>query len=208
MTSRALSDDLITLTLRGTAEGITATSTHPVYSEDRSAFVPVGSLAIGERVRTADGWALVETLTRERGDGRTVCNLEVEKDHTFLVGELGLVSHNDSASGGGRGCGDWGVRDRGRRLGARQGREEHEGWLKTHEFDPNQPRHVRGWLENERRRIAFGNGTPRTRVPPGYVLGHGRTTPAREGFDYGSSQLQGGDLNSLEELIRRMVGRG
>ena len=62
MTSRAISDDLITLTLRGTAEGITATSTHPVYSEDRSAFVPVGSLAIGERVRTADGWAPVESL--------------------------------------------------------------------------------------------------------------------------------------------------
>jgi len=114
MTSRALSDDLITLTLRGTAEGITATSTHPVYSEDRSAFVPVGSLAIGERVRTADGWALVETLTRERGAPRPVCNLEVEEDHTFLVGELGLVSHNDNAVGGG-GCGSFaptGLRDR------------------------------------------------------------------------------------------------
>ena len=90
--------------LRGAAAGITTTSTHPVYSQDRSAFVPVGSLAIGERVRTADGWALVETLTRERGDGQTVCNLEVEKDHTFLVGELGLVSHNDSAVGGRGGC--------------------------------------------------------------------------------------------------------
>ncbi len=99
-----------------------------------------------------------------------------------------------------------GVRNRGSRLGQEQGREFRTDQLQLHEFDASQPKHVRGWLENERRRIASGNGSSSPRNPPGYVLGHGRTTPAREGYDYSNSRLQLSELNKLEETVRRILG--
>lgn len=98
-----------------------------------------------------------------------------------------------------------GVRDRGAALGQRQGREFRTDTLQALEFDQNAPRHVRGWLTNERRRLEFGASHIAT--PPGYEMSHGRGTPAREGFDYSNSRLQGSDLNRLEERIRRQKGR-
>jgi hypothetical protein len=93
------------------------------------------------------------------------------------------------------------VRVRGN-LGRDQGREFRVDQLMTYEFDPDQPSHVRGWLKQERRLIEQGRlDSPRT--PPGYVQAHGRTTPAREGFDYSNSRLQLEELNKLEEGVRR-----
>lgn len=100
-----------------------------------------------------------------------------------------------------------GITIRGPRLGQEQGREFRVDQLEIYEFDPNCPAHVRGWLSNERRRIARGGTPMEPAVPPGYELGHGRATPAREGYDYSNSQLQGIDLNRLEERIRRQLGR-
>ena len=85
----------------------------------------------------------------------------------------------------------------------RQGRAEN---LWQYEVDSKQPKHVRGWMRQERNRAiqAAKNGEiyePRT--PPGYVQAHGRTTPARHGYDYSNTTLQGRDLNMLEERIRR-----
>jgi Domain of unknown function (DUF4157) len=118
------------------------------------------------------------------------------------------------------------------RLGTRswkeQGREFRSDTLQTFEFDKNQPAHVRGWLENERRRLAVREaegaaasssslsptersrrlklGSPAgTRNPPGYVLGHGSSTPAREGFSYSNSTLTTSDLNQLEEEVARRL---
>jgi RHS repeat-associated protein len=99
-----------------------------------------------------------------------------------------------------------GIRNRGANLGRQQGREFRGDQLGLHEFDANAPSHVRGWLCNERRRVDLGQAAG-PRVPPGYELGHGRSTPAREGFDYSNSRLQGTDLNRLEERIRRNQGR-
>jgi RHS repeat-associated protein len=99
-----------------------------------------------------------------------------------------------------------GLRIRGPLLGQEQGREFRVDQLELFEFEPNAPSHVRGWLQNERRRIEQGRAdSPRT--PSGYQLGHGRTTPAREGYDYSNARLQGEDLNLLEELIRRQQGK-
>jgi hypothetical protein len=92
----------------------------------------------------------------------------------------------------------------GRSVGQIQGRENRLDVLALHEFDPNQPAHIRGWLRNERRALASGNiSEPRT--PPGYVLGHGPLTPAREGFDYWSSTLTTQDINDIQELVRRKL---
>ena len=83
-----------------------------------------------------------------------------------------------------------------------QGREHRIDSLQVNEFDDRQPTHVRGWLENERRRVESG-GARRPRNPPGYVQAHGRKTPAREGRDYNNARLSGSDLNRLEESVRR-----
>ena len=86
-----------------------------------------------------------------------------------------------------------------------QGRENRTDWLAVNEFDPNQPSWVRGWLAQERRRVEQGRQeAPRT--PPGMVMAHGRSTPAREGYDYSNARLQGADLNQLEERVRRQAG--
>jgi RHS repeat-associated protein len=100
----------------------------------------------------------------------------------------------------------YGVRDVGSDLGQQQGRQFRTDQLELLEFDPNTPSHIRGWLADQRRRIEQGKRVePLT--PPGYELSHGRTTPAREGYDYSNSRLQEIGLNQLEESVRRSQGR-
>lgn len=87
-------------------------------------------------------------------------------------------------------------------LAQQQGREGRIDQLETTEFDPNLPAHVRGWMRHERRLVGQGRQEfPRT--PPGFVLAHGRVTPAREGYDYSNSRLQNAELNQMEERVRR-----
>jgi hypothetical protein len=119
----------------------------------------------------------------------------------------GLANNIFRNEGNGGDCGSApaGTHDRGPNLGQQQGREFRTDQLGLMEFDPNIPAHVRGWLRNERRMIEQGRITePRT--PSGYQMGHGRTTPAREGYDYSNSRLQSTDLNALEESVRRAQG--
>jgi hypothetical protein len=66
-----------------------------VYSEDRFGYVDLGSMEPGERVRTADGWAMVESMARLWGR-EVVHNLEVDGDHRFLAGQCKVVVHNDT----------------------------------------------------------------------------------------------------------------
>jgi RHS repeat-associated protein len=99
-----------------------------------------------------------------------------------------------------------GLPTRGSNLGQTQGRDNRIDWLETNEFDPNQPKHVRGWLENERRRVSgSGGGGDTPRNPPGYVMGHKSDTPAREGYDYSNANLTNTDLNNLEERAARKL---
>ncbi len=78
---------------QGPVEAITGTYGHPIYSVDREEYVDLGDLVPGERVRTADGWAMVESLARWWGE-EEVHNLEVDGDHRFFVGWVGVESHN------------------------------------------------------------------------------------------------------------------
>jgi len=77
----------------GQAAAITGTFGHPIYSLDRCAYVPLGDLVPGERVRAADGWAMVESLARWWCE-QEVHNAEIDAEHRFLVGEVGVESHN------------------------------------------------------------------------------------------------------------------
>ena len=87
------SPELRALWLEGATEALGITASHPLYSLDRDDWVRVRDLQMGERLQTADGAVAVQALERLRG-AREVFNIEVDADHEYLVGELGLRAHN------------------------------------------------------------------------------------------------------------------
>jgi hypothetical protein len=173
-------------------------------------WVELGELKEDEVLQGIDGLVTVGRIEFLNAS-QPVYNLEILGEHVYCVGHSGVLCHN---TGPGQSCTftmkpqdpGSGICNRGGRLAQEQGREFRIDQLELNQFDLNQPKHVRGWLENERRRIASGNGSTSPRNPPGYVLGHGRSTPARDGFDYSNSRLQLQELNKLEESVRRSVG--
>ena len=72
------------------------TPNHPLWSQTRNGWVEAGQLKVGEYVKTKDG---IEQLTiRSQRPGRhKVYNLEVHKDHTYYVSNLGILAHNSCA---------------------------------------------------------------------------------------------------------------
>lgn len=182
------------------------TSTHPFWSESASSWIPAGALSVGERLRAESGEDVTVLAMKAQRRVEAVYNLEIDRSHVYLVGQSGILVHNqcdDDIPDGIDGDTD-GFHET---SGQREGRAFREDWLEVYEFDPDQPRHVRGWLRQERHRRARGNGPNRTRTPPGFQQGHGRTTPAREGFSYESSDLTSAELNALENNTR-MRNRG
>ncbi len=95
--------ELVKLKFVGDAQAIEGTASHPLFSEDRGDYVAMGTLKVGERVRTADGWAIVESLAR-RWSRETVYNIEVDGVHRYLVGEQRVVSHNAGPKKGCKPC--------------------------------------------------------------------------------------------------------
>lgn len=74
-------------------ETIEGTTIHPIWSEDRQDWVPLGELVEGEQLCGATGPAIVLTatiLTRSL----PVYNIEVHGEHVYQVGTLGLLMHN------------------------------------------------------------------------------------------------------------------
>lgn len=188
-------------------ETLEGTAVHPIWSPEREEWLPMAEFHAGDAVLGRDGWLTIRSI-EFRYQTVPVYNLEVHGEHVYQVTNDAVLVHNggpgaDYAGNLGQNVPN-GTRNRGTDLGSRQGREFRLDQLALHEFDPNQPAHVRGWLANERRRINGTGGGPREiRTPKGYVQAHGRATPAREGFDYSNARLQGEDLNKLEESVRR-----
>lgn len=83
------------LTLQG-GEVIQGTRQHPIYSEERQAFVRIDELEINELLRTSSGTTRVEAIERLPGDFR-VYNIEVEDDHVYFVGDAEVLVHNQCA---------------------------------------------------------------------------------------------------------------
>jgi hypothetical protein len=75
-------------------EPIGTTPTHPFWSEDRQQWVRANDLRIGEHLRTQHGQTV---LTHKRTEHKptTVYNLEVYRDHNYLVSSDGILVHND-----------------------------------------------------------------------------------------------------------------
>ena len=72
---------------------IGATSSHPFWSVDRQDWIAVGDLEIGERVKTKVGTSVLLSKDKLEGEHK-VFNLEVYREHNFLVSESGVLVHN------------------------------------------------------------------------------------------------------------------
>jgi len=174
-------------------ELIETTPEHPFWVEDFG-WVAAGQLLPGDELFTSrGGWARVANATWAEAEAE-VYNFEVADWNSYFVGEAGVWVHNAACALPNSHVGS----------AARQGREFRQDWLQLHEFDVLQPRHIRGWLKNERRMIDQGR-LAGARNPPGYVMAHGMNTPARHGFDYSNATLSLETLNKLEERLRRRL---
>ena len=80
-------------------EIIGCTPSHPFYSEKQQAYIPVGDIQIGEQLRNKDGKNIAIKSKRKKEGRDTVYNLEVYRDHNFLVGYSGFLVHNVCYSG-------------------------------------------------------------------------------------------------------------
>ncbi len=75
-------------------ETIGATNNHPFYSLDRQDYIPVGELRIGERVKNFAGTEIKLLSKAKRPNPEPVYNLEVYRDHNYLVGKGKILVHN------------------------------------------------------------------------------------------------------------------
>lgn len=70
------------------------TSSHPIWSIDRNSWVVAVDLKVGEKVKTQYGE--VTLVSKEKVEGRQkVYNLEIYKDHNFLVSTNKILVHNN-----------------------------------------------------------------------------------------------------------------
>ena len=75
-------------------ENLGVTFQHPIYSVTAGDWQLAGELKIGEEVLTKSGTATVVCSERQEGS-EVVYNLEIQDLHNFLVGESGVVVHNN-----------------------------------------------------------------------------------------------------------------
>jgi hypothetical protein len=76
------------------SETIGVTDNHLFWSVDQDAFLPIGKMALGERVLTYHGDTKRILAKLPRPGPEVVYNLEVYGEHVYFVGGLGLLAHN------------------------------------------------------------------------------------------------------------------
>jgi len=91
------------------------------------------------------------------------------------------------------------LQEQGKKQIGRSGREKR---LKELKDDPNQPKHVRGWIKQEEHEMKRGKRKNR-RNPPGYELAHRRGKEAHKGYSNEHSDLQCKDLHELQHKVER-----
>lgn len=86
-------ENVYELTFEGGAGPLGVTGTHPIYSMDRKGWVEVQSLKEGELVKTKTG--TLPLLSSKKLEGKhKVYNLEVYRDHNYLVSTDRVLVHN------------------------------------------------------------------------------------------------------------------
>jgi hypothetical protein len=80
----------------GQIETLEGTTIHPVWSEDRQDWVPLGELQQGEAIRAASGPALILSVAIH-SISVPVYNIEVHGEHVYQVGRIEMLVHNGTA---------------------------------------------------------------------------------------------------------------
>lgn len=77
--------------------------------------------------------------------------------------------------------------------------------------DPNTPRCVKGWFQQEENHRARGgrgrNNTRYIRLPPGYDLAHPQDQAACSGCNYANTKLQNEQVHDIQTSVQRRFGR-
>ena len=88
-------DTVLDLVVGPGEETITTTPAHRFYSADRGGWLPARRVLPGEQLETRPGSCTVRQATH-RSNGRVfVYNLEVDAEHEYRVGTLGVRVHNE-----------------------------------------------------------------------------------------------------------------
>jgi Pretoxin HINT domain len=90
-------DEIANVTL-ATGDQLCGTPIHPVWVINQQAFVPLGELTAGDLLDTNSGPVAVtdvEVVYRPQ----PVYNLEINAEHVYRVGELGVLVHNSNVPG-------------------------------------------------------------------------------------------------------------
>ncbi|EDL57454.1 HNH endonuclease [Gimesia maris] len=93
-TFKNVSHNVLNLYVEGETEPIGVTAGHPIWSEDRQAFVHTDQLQPGERLRSAVGKTVRITSIEIRAGPEPVYNLEIAGEHVYSVTDSGLLVHN------------------------------------------------------------------------------------------------------------------
>ena len=87
------SSDVYHLYFEGNKNPLGVTGNHPFWSIDRNEWISTKELTIGERVKTYEG--IIKLKHGKKLEGKhTVYNLEVYKEHNFLVSTDKILVHN------------------------------------------------------------------------------------------------------------------
>lgn len=93
-TFKNVAKNVLDIYVEGEAEPIGVTAGHPIWSEDRQAFIHSDQLQPGERLRSAVGRTVRITSIEIRAGPEPVYNLEVAGEHVYSVTGSGLLVHN------------------------------------------------------------------------------------------------------------------
>lgn len=190
--------DLRVLRTEGGDE-ITLTGSHRLFSLDRGDWIASKDLRVGETLRTKSGQERLASIECQPGNHR-VYNIEVETDHCYFVGVVGVLSHNlNPCTEGGP---TYEIQDGVRRSKASDtlGRETIDAEI-VDEFDnvidrkevpikdlrsPKDKIEARNITEMERYADVQDATQKGTKMPPIRVTPGDRGIPIRQvGFDYG-----------------------
>jgi hypothetical protein len=94
-TFKHFTDSVLWLRVEGVQDPIGITSNHPVYSVDRTQFVPAESLQRGDLLQLLDGTGRLQDV-QVGSSTQAVFNLEVNSSHVFRVSAAGVLVHNTS----------------------------------------------------------------------------------------------------------------
>jgi hypothetical protein len=90
-----LNGQLHVLKFREVPDVLQPTATHRLYSIDRQAWTPTADLKTGGHLWAEAGVVTVDS-NATKGGAERVYNIEVETEHSYLVGEARILSHNEN----------------------------------------------------------------------------------------------------------------